>query len=60
MTSHMRREIAEQPAAVAATPAADVDGLERDLAAAGSPVLSIGPGRPLPAAEGLTKVTRTH
>ena len=33
--------------------AADVDGLERELAAAGSPVVSIGPGRALPAAEGL-------
>jgi glucosamine--fructose-6-phosphate aminotransferase (isomerizing) len=33
--------------------AADVDALERDLSAAGSPVLSIGPGRLLPAAEGL-------
>jgi glucosamine--fructose-6-phosphate aminotransferase (isomerizing) len=31
----------------------DVDGLERELEAAGSPVVSIGPGRPLPAAEGL-------
>ena len=30
--------------------AADVDGLERELAAAGSPVVSIGPGRALPAA----------
>ena len=30
-----------------------MDGLERELAAAGSPVVSIGPGRPLPAAEGL-------
>ena len=33
--------------------AGDVDGLERELAAAGSPVVSIGPGRALPAAEGL-------
>ena len=33
--------------------AADVDGLERELAAAGSPVVSIGPGRALPAAAGL-------
>ena len=33
--------------------AADVDGLERELAAAGSPIVSIGPGRALPAAEGL-------
>jgi glucosamine--fructose-6-phosphate aminotransferase (isomerizing) len=33
--------------------AGDVDGLERELTAAGSPVISIGPGRALPAAEGL-------
>ena len=33
--------------------AADVDGLERELAAAGSPVVSIGPERALPAAAGL-------
>jgi glucosamine--fructose-6-phosphate aminotransferase (isomerizing) len=33
--------------------AADVDGLERELAVAGSPVVSIGPGRALPAAAGL-------
>ena len=33
--------------------AGDVDGLERELAEAGSPIISIGPGRPLPAAEGL-------
>jgi glutamine---fructose-6-phosphate transaminase (isomerizing) len=33
--------------------AADVDGLERELAAAGSPLVSIGPGRALAAAEGL-------
>jgi glutamine---fructose-6-phosphate transaminase (isomerizing) len=33
--------------------AGDVDGLERELAASGSPVVSIGPGRPLPAAGGL-------
>ena len=33
--------------------AADVEGLERELAAAGSPVVSIGPGRALPAAAGL-------
>ena len=33
--------------------AGDVDGLERELEAAGSSVVSIGPGRPLPAAEGL-------
>jgi len=33
--------------------AGDVDGLERELADAGSPVVSIGPGRALPAAEGL-------
>ena len=31
----------------------DVDGLERELAAAGSAVVSIGPGRALPAAAGL-------
>ena len=33
--------------------AGDVDGLERELAAAGSPIISIGPGRELPAAAGL-------
>jgi glucosamine--fructose-6-phosphate aminotransferase (isomerizing) len=33
--------------------AADVDGLEGELAAAGSPLVSIGPGRTLPAAAGL-------
>ncbi len=33
--------------------AADVDELERELAAAGSPVVAIGAGRALPAAEGL-------
>jgi glucosamine--fructose-6-phosphate aminotransferase (isomerizing) len=33
--------------------AGDVDGLERELAAAGSPIVSIGPGRELPAAGGL-------
>jgi glutamine---fructose-6-phosphate transaminase (isomerizing) len=33
--------------------ARDVDGLERELAAAGSPIVSIGPGRALRAAEGL-------
>ncbi len=33
--------------------AADVDGLEGELAAAGSPIVSIGPGRELAAAEGL-------
>lgn len=33
--------------------AEDVDGLERELAAAGSAVVSIGPGRALPAAAGL-------
>ncbi|MDP9259212.1 MAG: glutamine--fructose-6-phosphate aminotransferase, partial [Actinomycetota bacterium] len=33
--------------------AGDVDGLERELAAAGSPIVSIGPGRALRAAEGL-------
>ena len=33
--------------------AGDVDGLERELATAGSPIISIGPGRELPAAEGL-------
>jgi glutamine---fructose-6-phosphate transaminase (isomerizing) len=33
--------------------AADVQGLERELADAGSRVVSIGPGRALPAAEGL-------
>jgi glucosamine--fructose-6-phosphate aminotransferase (isomerizing) len=33
--------------------AADVEGLERELAAAGSPIVSIGPGRTLAAAEGL-------
>lgn len=33
--------------------AGDVDGLERELAAAGSPIVSIGPGRALPAADGL-------
>ena len=38
--------------------AGDVDGLERELAAAGSPVVSIGPGRPLPAAEGLLRGAR--
>ncbi len=33
--------------------AGDVEGLERELSDAGSPVVSIGPGRSLPAAEGL-------
>jgi glucosamine--fructose-6-phosphate aminotransferase (isomerizing) len=33
--------------------AGDVDGLERELAAAGSPIVSIGAGRALAAAEGL-------
>jgi glucosamine--fructose-6-phosphate aminotransferase (isomerizing) len=33
--------------------AGDVDALERELAASGSPVVSIGPGRTLQAAEGL-------
>jgi glucosamine--fructose-6-phosphate aminotransferase (isomerizing) len=33
--------------------AADVEGLERELAAAGSPIVSIGPGRALAAGEGL-------
>ena len=33
--------------------AGDVGGLERELATAGAPIISIGPGRELPAAEGL-------
>ena len=38
--------------------AADVDGLERELAAAGSPVISIGPGRALPAAGACARSSR--
>jgi glutamine---fructose-6-phosphate transaminase (isomerizing) len=35
--------------------AGDVDGLEHELAAAGSPIVSIGPGRALSAADGLVE-----